>query len=71
MEDPDSFEPGAHVFTGTIKTWNNVYGELVTDSGVVVPLITQGVTRMQIGSRVTIVARKLRPRFVIERVDKA
>jgi hypothetical protein len=71
MDDPESFEPGAHVFTGTIKSWNAVYGELVTDSGVSVPLITQGVTRVQIGSRVTIVARKLRPRFVIESVDKA
>ncbi|MFN0219468.1 MAG: hypothetical protein ACKVP4_11720 [Hyphomicrobium sp.] len=69
MDDPEAFEPGDHVFTGTITTWNANFGELLTDSGVSVPLLTQGVTRMRVGARVTILARKLRPRFVIQRVD--
>lgn len=68
MNDPDPFEPDTHVFTGIVKTWRSSYGELITDSGVTVPLITQGHPPILEGSRVTLVTRKLRPRFQIEKV---
>jgi hypothetical protein len=71
MDEPDPFEPGTHVFTGTVKIWRSGYGELVTDSGVTVPLLTQGHAPVREGARVTLVTRKLRPRFQIERVVRS
>jgi hypothetical protein len=44
---------------------------LVTDSGVTVPLLTQGHAPVREGARVTLITRKLRPRFQIERVVRA
>lgn len=67
----DSFapvEPDTHVFTGTVKAWRSDYGELVTDSGVTVPLVTRGLPALAVGTRLTLVARKFKPLFLIERV---
>jgi hypothetical protein len=67
----DSFapvEPDTHVFTGTVKAWHSDYGELITDSGVTIPLVTRGLAPMPVGTRMTLVARKLRPLFLIEKV---
>jgi len=61
-------EPETHVFTGTIRTWSSDYGELITDSGVTVPVVTRGLPVMTVGTRLTLVARKLKPLFVIEKV---
>lgn len=71
MDEPDPFEPGDHVFTGTVKTWRGTYGELLTDSGVTVPLLTQGQPQVPEGARVTLVTRKLRPRFQVDKIYKA
>ncbi len=70
MDYPAQLEPGTHVFTGTIKAWRGDYGELLTDSGVTVPLVTQGLPPLPEGTRVTLVARKFRPLFQIEKVMK-
>jgi hypothetical protein len=66
----DLLEPGTHVFTGTVKVWRGDYGELLTDSGVTVPLTTQGHPPMREGARVTLVTRKFRPLFQVEKVIK-
>jgi hypothetical protein len=69
-EKLDLFEPGTHVFTGTVKVWRGDYGELLTDSGVTVPLTTQGHPTLLEGARVTLVTRKFRPLFQVEKVTK-
>ena len=69
-EKLDLFEPETHVFTGTVKFWRGDYGELLTDSGVTVPLVTQGHPPLREGTRVTLVARKFRPLFQVEKVIK-
>ena len=61
-------EPDTHVFTGTIKSWHSDYGELLTDSGVTIPLVTHGLAPLPVGSRLTLVARKLKPLYLIEKV---
>jgi hypothetical protein len=71
MDEVDAFEPGTHVFTGTVKVWRSGYGELLTDSGVTVPLFTQGHPSLREGTRVTLVTRKLRPLFQIEKIIKS
>ena len=71
MEGPDPYEPDTHVFTGTLIAWGGGYGELLTDSGVTVPLIAEGPPPVANGVRVTIVSRKLRPRFKIDRMTRA
>ena len=71
MDEIDAFEPGKHVFTGTVKVWRSGYGELLTDSGVTVPLVTQGHPPLREGTRVTLITRKLRPLFQIEKVIKS
>lgn len=63
-------EPNTHVFTGTVTAWHSEYGELVTDSGVTVPLLTRNLPAVPIGTRLTLVARKVRPLFQIERVTR-
>lgn len=70
MDDSHPVEPGAHVFTGTITAWNSDYGELFTDSGVTVPLFTRGLPAVPVGTRLTLVARKFKPLFQIERMKK-
>ena len=67
-EGIDPFESGAHVFTGIVKTWQRDYGELLTDSGVTVTLLTYGHPPMSEGTRITISARRLRPLFQIEKL---
>lgn len=71
MDDTDPFEPGSQIFTGTIRFWRGGYAELVTDSGVTVPLTTQGQPAFRVGARVRIVARKYKPRFFAEKVTVA
>lgn len=69
----DSFapvEPDTHVFTGTVKAWHSDYGELVTDSGVTIPVVTRGLPPLPVGTRLTLVARKFKPLFLIEKVIK-
>jgi hypothetical protein len=70
MNNSAPVEPDTHVFTGTITAWRSDYGELVTDSGVTVPLLTRGLPAMPVGTRLTLVARKFKPLFQIERVTK-
>jgi hypothetical protein len=66
MDDPDPFELGTYEFTGVVKSWRGSYGELVTDSGVAVLFVTQGYESIPEGMRITVVARKFRPRYKIE-----
>lgn len=68
MDEIDPFEPESQIFVGTIKFWRSGYGELVTDSGVTIPLNTQGQPAYRVGMRVRIVARKYKPRFFVEAV---
>lgn len=70
MDNSAPVEPDAHVFTGTVKAWRGDYGELVTDSGVTIPLLTRGLPAVPVGTRLTLVARKLKPLYQIERVVK-
>lgn len=64
-------EPDTHVFTGTVRAWDQDFGELITDSGVTVPLVTRGLPAVAVGTRLTLVARKLKPLFQIEKMVKA
>lgn len=61
MRDLDLFEPGAHVFTGTVRSWSGAFGELVTDSGLTVLFVVQGIPQPAVGSRITISTRRYRP----------
>ena len=70
MDNYAPVEPDAHVFTGTIISWSSDYGELLTDSGVTVPLVTRGFPALPVGARLTLIARKFRPLFQIEKVVK-
>jgi len=61
-------EPDTLVFTGTIRAWDSNFGELITDSGVTVPLVTRGLPAVAVGARLTLVVRKLKPLYQIERM---
>ena len=65
---PDLLEPGTHVFSGTVRMWRSDYAELVTDSGVTIPLIPRGHSDVREGSRITVVVRKYRPLYQIDEV---
>lgn len=71
MDEADQLEPESQVFTGTVRAWRSGYGELLTDSGVTIFLTTRGQPALREGMRVTIVARKYRPRFFVEKVTSA
>jgi hypothetical protein len=70
MDNFAPVEPDSHVFTGTVTAWRSDYGELLTDSGVKVPLLTMGMPAIPVGTRVTLVARKFKPLFQIEKAVK-
>lgn len=70
MDASDLVEPNTHVFTGTVTIWRKDYGELCTDSGVTVLLLTQDMPAVPVGTRVTLVARKFKPIFQIEKMTK-
>ena len=66
LDDPEPFEAGTHTFTGTIKAWRRFSAELVTDSGISVLFhVQQGQPPVPEGSRITITARKYRPRYLL------
>ena len=65
MDDPDPFEPGTQIFTGTVKRWDVRYAELVTDSGFTAHLVTQGHPPVPEGAHVTVVAKKYRPCYLV------
>lgn len=71
MDNSGPLEPGSQVFTGTITAWRRDYGEMITDSGVTVPFVTQGHPVVPVGTRVTMTARKFRPLFQIEKMSRA
>ena len=68
MGDRGPLEDESQVFSGVIKVWRTDYGELLTDSGVTVPLVTRGYPAVPIGARVTLIARKYKPLFQIEKI---
>ena len=68
MDKPDLFEPDWQVFTGTVIRWDATYGELLTDSGVTIALVTQGHPEIPKGSRTTIKVRKYRPLYGVAQV---
>jgi hypothetical protein len=70
MDGLDPFEPGTHVFTGTIKRCDVSYAELLTDSGFAVPLATHGGPPVRAGAHVTVVARKYRPCYFVIALSK-
>ncbi|MDX2307770.1 MAG: hypothetical protein NW216_06000 [Hyphomicrobium sp.] len=61
MGDLELFEPGTQVFSGTVRSVTGIFGELVTDSGLSVVFVVQGQPQPQIGTRITISARRYRP----------
>ena len=65
MDEPDQFEPGTHIFTGTVKRWDVHYAELLTDSGFAVHFHTQGHPPVHVGAHITVVARKYRPHYLV------
>ncbi len=68
MSNRGPLEDEAQVFSGIVKVWRSDYGELLTDSGVTVPLVTSGYRPLPVGARITLVARKYKPLFQIERI---
>jgi hypothetical protein len=72
MDDPDPFEPGTQTFSGTIKAWRKYSAEIVTDSGLSILFhVQQGQPPVPEGTRVTITARKYRPRYLMLSVTAA
>jgi hypothetical protein len=71
MDDPELLELGSHQFTGVVKTWGSNHGELLTDSGVTILFVTKGFEAIPEGMRITIVAKKFRPRYRIEKAYAA
>lgn len=71
MDDLDVFEPGTHNFTGTVKSWSANSGELVTDSGLSIIFATQGQQPVPVGARITIVAKRYRPRYLAVGMSRA
>lgn len=70
LDDPDPFEAGAHSFSGTIKSWRNSTAELLTDSGLSVQIhVPLGQPPIAEGTRVSITARKYKPRYLITSVQ--
>ena len=66
LDDPDPFEPSTHSFTGTVRSWRRFSAELVTDSGLSVLFhIQPGQPPVAPGTRITITARKYRPRYLV------
>ena len=66
LDDPDPFEAGLHNFSGIIKTWRHSSAELLTDSGLSVLIhVQQGQPPIPEGARITITARKYKPRYLI------
>ena len=68
MNESDLFEQNDHVFTGTITSWQEPYGELVTDSGVVVRFVSDSSSGIVNGKRISITAKKFRPCYKVERL---
>lgn len=68
MGDRGPLEEEAQIFSGVITVWRADYGELLTDSGVTVPLVTSGYPTIPVGRHVTLVARKYKPLFQIEKL---
>lgn len=71
MVDPEHLEPGNHVFTGTVKAWGSELGVMLTDSGVLVTIITEGYQPVPEGTRLTLVTRRLKPRYQIISAHRA
>lgn len=66
LDDPDPFEPGTQTFSGTVRAWRNNSAELLTDSGLCVLFhLQQGQTPVPEGARITVTARKYRPRYLL------
>jgi len=57
------FEPGTHSFSGTVKSWQNGFAEIITDSGISIPLVAEGQPPLPEGTRITFSARKYRPLY--------
>ncbi len=58
MDDPDPSEPATHVLTGTVMNWRGSHSELLTGSGVTVPLVARDCPPGSEGTLVRFVARK-------------
>ena len=69
MDELDPFEPGTHNFSGVVKAWTQNSAELVTDSGLVLFLSTQGQPPVPIGARISVVTRKYRPCYLVVKVS--
>ena len=64
MDDPDPYEPGTQTFSGTVRAWRANTAELVTDSGLSVLFhLQKGQPPVPEGARITVTARKYRPRY--------
>ena len=71
MGDDDPLEAGSHVFSGCITVWRPPFAEIVTDSGLTVPLTIDGVGTVAEGTRVTIVARRIKPRYQVVKITRS
>jgi ribosomal protein L35AE/L33A len=69
MDYAHPVEADSDVFTGTVRVWRGDYGELFTDSGVTVPLLTRGLPPIAVGTRLTVIARKFKPLYQIQKVS--
>ncbi len=70
MDENDTFEPGQHTFTGTIRSWSGNTGELQTDSGLAI-IFVAAAPPGPVGSRVTLSTRRYRPRYLVVNTAKA
>lgn len=71
MTDIDMFEADTHIFTGVVKEWGPNWGELVTDSGLAIVFVTRDQPLVPQGTRITVNARKFRPRYLPTRIARA
>jgi hypothetical protein len=71
MDDADLFEPETHTFSGVVKEWGQFWGELVTDSGLSIIFVTRDQQAVPPGTRISINAKKFRPRYLPTRIGRA
>jgi hypothetical protein len=68
MTTLDPFEPGTHTFNGVVQAWTAHSGELITDSGLVLFLNTEGQPPVPIGTRITVRTRRYRPCYLVTNI---
>lgn len=71
VDEGELLEADTRVFAGRLTHWRDRRAKLLTDSGLTVLLVTNGVPPIAEGSRVTVVTRKYLPLYQAVRIVPA